>query len=308
MNDKVSIICAVYNSEMYLDECIKSIQNQTYNNFELILVDDGSTDQSFDICKKYSKIDNRIKAFTKTNGGVSSARNYGISKSTGKFIAFIDSDDVFCNNMIEKLIKIYNNNKIELCICGYNLFYKKKIVPVNSKERIVNNLQLKEELFENSSVGGYTWNKIFLSDIIHKNKLSFNEHLRMCEDLLFCFEYSKFVNSCYICNDSLINYRIRERSISRNSKNVLSIFDFFKIIKKHEENYLNYCEKIYYVSHCKYHKVIKEKNKTELIKKVIKGEKISLKNKIRCILYLFLPATVVDYPIKIKHNIYGCFK
>ncbi|HIY36843.1 MAG TPA: glycosyltransferase, partial [Candidatus Paraprevotella stercorigallinarum] len=103
MNDLISIIIPVYNSSAYLDKCIGSVLMQTYKNIEVILVNDGSDDDSFEICKKYAENDHRIKLINKDNGGVSSARNAGIKASTGRYIAFVDSDDTispdFCSKM-----------------------------------------------------------------------------------------------------------------------------------------------------------------------------------------------------------------
>ena len=93
MGDKISVIIPVYNVEKYLDKCIMSVINQSYKNLEIIIVDDGSTDNSRVLCDKYAKIDNRIKVFHKKNGGLSDARNFGLKHATGEFIAFLDSDD-----------------------------------------------------------------------------------------------------------------------------------------------------------------------------------------------------------------------
>ena len=103
--DIISIIVPVYNVEKYLDKCIDSIINQTYKNIEIILIDDGSTDQSSAICDKYSKLDKSIKVIHKKNGGISDARNEGTKITTGSYLMFIDSDDYIDSNMIEELYK-----------------------------------------------------------------------------------------------------------------------------------------------------------------------------------------------------------
>lgn len=103
MDDLISIIVPVYNVEKYLKKCVESIINQTYKNIEIILVDDGSSDKSGDICDEYKKLDNRIRVYHKENGGLSDARNYGIDKANGKYICFVDSDDCVTEDMCEIL-------------------------------------------------------------------------------------------------------------------------------------------------------------------------------------------------------------
>ena len=99
MDDLISVIVPVYNVEEYLDRCIESIVNQTYKNLEILLIDDGSTDNSYNICDKWAKKDNRIKVVHKENGGVSSARNVGLDVATGDYIGFVDSDDYISIDM-----------------------------------------------------------------------------------------------------------------------------------------------------------------------------------------------------------------
>ena len=96
INNTISVIVPIYNAELYLEQCLESIKNQTYKNFEVIMIDDGSTDKSQEICKKFSNSDKRFKLICQKNSGVSAARNKGISEATGKYIYFCDSDD-FCN-------------------------------------------------------------------------------------------------------------------------------------------------------------------------------------------------------------------
>ena len=116
--DLISIIVPVYNVEIYLKKCIDSIINQTYKNLEIIIIDDGSNDNSGRICDEYLELDGRIRVFHKSNGGLSSARNYGIDKAKGEYICFIDSDDYIQCDMIEKLYNACNNNNAQIACCG----------------------------------------------------------------------------------------------------------------------------------------------------------------------------------------------
>ena len=113
---KVSIIIPVYNVEKYLEKCIKSVLNQTYQNLEIILVDDGSKDKSAIICDEYMVKDNRITVIHKQNGGLSSARNAGIEVATGEAVFFLDSDDYISKECIEKLVKLMKKNSADISI------------------------------------------------------------------------------------------------------------------------------------------------------------------------------------------------
>ena len=126
----ISIIVPVYKVEKYLQECVTSIQNQTYRNLEIILVDDGSPDKSGKLCNEYAKRDSRIKVIHKVNGGLSSARNAGLKIAKGEYIGFVDSDDYIRKNMYEKLLDACIQNKTEIAACNYNY-----IINGNEKKR-----------------------------------------------------------------------------------------------------------------------------------------------------------------------------
>lgn len=123
----VSIIIPVYNMEEYLDNCIKSIIRQTYSNFEILLIDDGSTDQSKSLCISWEKRDNRIRFFNHDNHGVSYTRNRGLKESRGEYIIFIDADDIVFEKYIEMMLKPYEEYNIDLSILSYFCFYENDI-------------------------------------------------------------------------------------------------------------------------------------------------------------------------------------
>ena len=119
MNPAISVIVPVYNTEKYLDECIQSILNQSFTNFELLLIDDGSTDRSGAICDQYAAKDERVRVFHKENGGVSSARNVGLDEAKGEWIAFVDSDDYLLSNALDLITDLENEDFV---ICSYQRF------------------------------------------------------------------------------------------------------------------------------------------------------------------------------------------
>ena len=115
----ISVIVPVYNVENYLPRCLDSIINQTYTNLEILLVDDGATDNSGKLCDEYAQKDNRIRVFHKENGGVSSARNMGLDNATGEYIAFVDSDDYIDKCMYEIMLNSSVQNNADIVVCGY---------------------------------------------------------------------------------------------------------------------------------------------------------------------------------------------
>ena len=204
---KISIVVPIYNSEKYLCNCIDSILCQCFDDFELILVDDGSTDSSASICDNYEKLDNRVNVIHKTNGGVSKARNTGIDVASGKFICFIDSDDSVKSDYLEKLYLAYEND-IDLSIVGYNWIKNNCVTNFtvfnNEPETIIdkNNIMF---LYEKVMISA-PWCKLYKLDIIKENKLIFPEDLSLGEDLIFNFSYLDFVNRIKIINTPLYNY------------------------------------------------------------------------------------------------------
>ena len=213
----VSIIVPVYNVEQYLEQCLTSIVEQTYENIEVILVNDGSNDSSHLIIEQFAKKDPRVKFLTQKNSGISTARNSGIQASTGEFILFVDSDDWVDNILIEKLFFYIKN--FDLSVCSYNRAYDNKLNPrilniegkVKSKEfqrRLVGllNEELKDPSQQDSLVT--VWGKLYKSKVIKENKLAFisTQEIGTCEDLIFNFQYLENCNEVFILNESLYFY------------------------------------------------------------------------------------------------------
>lgn len=170
---KLSIIIPVYNSEIYLEKCIQSLINQTMKELEFIFVNDGSTDKSVDILKKYQKKDKRIKILDKENGGQGSARNLGLSIATGEYIAFLDSDDYIKENMYETLYKRAKKDDLDIVICNYYLTYPDKIV--EAKNNITNQSEKKITRNEYITLSPSPWNKIIKREYLENQNFKFPE-------------------------------------------------------------------------------------------------------------------------------------
>ena len=167
MKITVSLIIPVYNAEKTLDRCIESIQSQTFTDWEIILIDDGSQDKSADICDKYAISDTRIHVFHQKNGGVSSARNTGIRTAKGQYLMFIDSDDTIEVTFLADYIAAIQSMKADVVVGGYTLIDKneKKSVYYPPQKKVFHN-EIWEEICKDSKPFGYMWNKIFKRDII----------------------------------------------------------------------------------------------------------------------------------------------
>ncbi len=211
-NPLVSIIIPVFNAEKYLKKCIESVINQTYQNIEVILIDDGSTDNSPLIYREYARKDNRLKINRQKNLGVSAARNNGIRRATGEYIIFIDADDWIEVNMIELMCdKLKKNKEIDICICGYKEFYEEKneSIKISLKNKISDKNFVDLILNGNNLIKGYLFNKMFRKIKIKK---FFNENIAIKEDLIFLLSNFNEKTKYYILYEPLYNYRINSNS------------------------------------------------------------------------------------------------
>ena len=209
MESKISVIVPVYNAEKYIDVCIKSIIKQSYRNIEIICIDDGSTDRSFDILKRLQTIDERLITKSIPNGGASRARNIGIQMANGDYIAFVDSDDCIPENYLFELYYDLQHNMSDLSICmiqNFGLFnevqsMKSCILDFKNPEiDIWNGLNFSFLLY-----GPY--NKLFCSEIIKENNVLFDETLIYGEDLVFNFDYLEYVKKISITDRTKYYYR-----------------------------------------------------------------------------------------------------
>ena len=219
--EKISIIIPVYNVELYVEECLKSVLSQTYTNIEVIVVDDGSTDGSGKICDKFSALDQRIRVIHKSNGGVSSARNTGLDVATGNWIGFVDPDDLITENMYEYLYMNAIKYDVGVAVCGYMITSNRKILR-NNKCTITKELfNWSKSMFELFNGEGRffcaVWNKLYRKDLVRD--IRFSEDITNGEDLLFNYHVLKKLKDNTIFYDApLYCYFVREESAC-NSNN-----------------------------------------------------------------------------------------
>ncbi len=228
MEKLISIIVPIYNAERYLKDTLDSVSEQTYSNYELILVNDGSTDDSEDICLQYRLKNDRTRYFKKENSGVASTRNFGLKQATGDYICFVDADDVLEKNYLEVLLESLLDGNNGLACCKYKKFKDEYITEIMESENLKLTYGDKYEILFNS-YGSYLWNKLFIRDIILKNNLFFNNDIFMCEDLLFVFNYLKYINSINCSNQICYFYRSLDNSLSKNLNNMKWFTIFFTL-------------------------------------------------------------------------------
>lgn len=238
MNKKVSIIVPVYNTSNYLDKCILSILNQSHKNIEIIVIDDGSTDNSLNILKEYAKQDNRIKVLVQKNQGQGVARNYGIKEATGEYICFVDSDDRIDKSMIEKLLEniIYEEADFTSCLIA---FEDEKKVTKYKKRFSVNFLKKDEQIkdsYEVKNIFPIPCNKIYKTEFLRGNNIYFPE-IRKNEDILFIHKIVLYSKKCSFINETLYYAYKRDGSTSRKVtvENMKSMIELLEIDKKNLE-------------------------------------------------------------------------
>lgn len=312
-NDKITIIIPVYNVEKYIDKCLNSVINQTYKNLQIIIVNDGSKDNSEDICKKYQKKDKRIICLTQKNHGVSNARNVGLNYANGKYIIFIDSDDWLEPDMIEVLYFNSIKNEADISICDYYMNYENKEIAHNKLAKKIilqDKSKILEELFDINTFGGYLWNKLIKRECIYysNNKYTkFNEEVKIQEDILFLTDIVQKANKViYMPQEKKYHYRIRENSavnFSYSQKDLTKLIAMEQFIKlKHqymienltkiEYDYYTLARQGIYILAKENLKDLKLESKIEDISKKyfkIAMKEANQKEKIRAILLLLFP-------------------
>lgn len=212
----VSIIIPIYNAQKYIKACLESILNQTYQDFEVILVDDGSRDASGEICDHYAEKDRRITVFHRENAGVSATRNFGLDYATGKYVLFIDADDTIEADMLEGCIRLAEKNEAELVICSFRYYM------TDDDNRIVENslgndaCVTDKELFDHwfsllaeKEILNPPWNKLIRKDLLDTNKIRFYEEFSICEDMTFSVQILDASKKIVLTGNMYYNYYLK---------------------------------------------------------------------------------------------------
>ena len=251
----VSVVIAVYNGQNVIQDAIRSVQNQSYQNLEIIVVDDGSLDKTYSVVQLMANEDTRIKLIKQKNSGVSAARNKGIENASGKYICFLDADDTYSKEYIAQMVNCMTEYECQLVICGY--IEGKKEWKYNKLGRF-SGQKICEEIFllgENHRIFNPCWNKIFLLDIIRQYDVRFPVGMEMGEDEEFVLRYMVNISDFFVLDQALYNYSISDSSITSKQFKIKWAFDQEKIysiwqsyFKQHEMN----CSKLnrYIVKEC----------------------------------------------------------
>lgn len=211
MKEFISIIVPVYNVEPYVEKCIESIINQSYKNLEIIIIDDGSIDNSGKICDKFAGIDSRIKVVHKKNGGSASAKNVGLKMATGYYLSFVDSDDFLEKNIYEHMVNQMIGNEADVIQCNYQNLFVNRTTPVISTDReMVLNTSSYLKRFTFDWTCGLLWNKLYKKELF--DDIFFEENRKIDDEF---FTYQGIMRAKKILLDPAIiyNYRHRESSV-----------------------------------------------------------------------------------------------
>jgi glycosyltransferase involved in cell wall biosynthesis len=305
----LSIIVPIYNVEKYLEKCIKTILSQTYKDFELILVDDGSPDKCGIICDEYLKLDNRIRVVHKKNGGLSSARNAGLKIATGEYVAFVDSDDWIEKNMYKKLYREAKKNNGDIVQCKF-LKVNEEYTQINNNKigniNIINNLEALNNLYNERYIETVvTWNKIYRRCLF--DNIIFPEG-KIHEDEFTTHKLLYKANKVVLIDEELYYYRQTPNSIMNSGFNIKRLdgleaisqrMEFFKQIRNKDlyektlRKYEYILKKNYFMCESSLHnKNILKKIRTmykDVFSKYILSNKTKIKEKIMSIIFFISP-------------------
>ncbi len=213
-----SVIIPVYNGKTTICKCIESVLEQLYYDVEIIIVDDGSTDDTLKLCQSYASTDDRIKVFFQENRGVSAARNLGIKKANGKYVIFLDSDDCVLEYAFKSLARIIAGNPAELYIAGIQMVHKGKITTevVNNRfiERKLSGLEAFKMSMKYKLMAGVVWGKAFERSFLLENKLCFDDRLLTGEDNKFMFQVFERANTVVFGREIIYQYNIGENTLT----------------------------------------------------------------------------------------------
>ena len=224
----ISIIIPVYKVEKYLEKCIQSVINQTYENLQIILVDDGSPDNCGKICDEYAKKDHRIEVIHKSNGGLSDARNQGLERAKGEYIGFVDSDDYIEADMYEVLYNLLKQYNADVSICNFYTVSQGKISIKNADNGIneYNRIEILKEILLDKNIQSYAWNKLYKKELFDEIKYPIGKKY---EDIGTTFYLLEKCNKVVVTGKSEYYYINRQDSIVNNVTES-TITDYIELI------------------------------------------------------------------------------
>ncbi len=243
-NPAISLVIPVYNVEKYLKKALESVQNQTFKNFEVIMVDDGSTDKSVDIIKEFCKNNENFVFITQENKGPAAARNTALKACRGDYIGFMDSDDYLEPEFLESLYNAATENNADIACCNFNLYYPEKdlkiYMPFTSFPGVYSKTKALRKLILDMGIHYFVWNKLSKKELFFNNNLTFDD--MYFEDISTSPKLFYYADKIVLLGKSLYNYTSRSTSIL-HTMNVVRINDFIKslgVIRNFLEN-----EKVY---------------------------------------------------------------
>ena len=251
MRPMVSIIVPIYNAENYLRRCVDSILNQEYTDFELLLVNDGSTDASGDICEEYGDQDPRVIVIQKENTGVSDSRNRALDRARGKYLQFLDSDDWITPDATRLFVRAAEEYGCDMVISDFYRVVGERLSPKGDieEEGVLTREEFAAHMMENPAdfYYGVLWNKLYRRDIVEEHNLRMDTDINWCEDFMFNLEYIRYAKVFYALHAPIYYYVKRKGSlasqginISKTVKMKLNVFEYYNNFYKHvleEEDY-----------------------------------------------------------------------
>jgi glycosyltransferase involved in cell wall biosynthesis len=284
--DKISIIIPVYNVEPYIRKCLDSVIHQTHENLEILLINDGSTDNSGLICDEYAAKDSRFKVHHKENGGLSTALNIGLSSFTGDYLGFVDSDDWIEPDMYETLLLAAKKECVSISVAGYYKATEAESVPMTNRDKIPNSgisteSMLLYPLKRDSYMGfcGYVWNKLYCADAIKTSGLCFDEKIKYGMDVLFYVSLVSTVKCKGIYTDKPIYHYFQRDSAISKTESVDIMTDILTVYKRVEHildnsgySHISYRARGFYCHHASVIAVSAYKNNDKRTLKLMQSE------------------------------------
>ena len=241
-NEIISVIVPVYNAETTIKRCIESVLGQTYEKIELLLIDDGSVDESFEICKRFAEKDSRIRVFHKKNEGPSKARNLGIRNANGRYVAFVDADDYIETDMYKTLLSAVIDNNVQMSVCKWKNVYKDyEYIPDIEIKGNISACELEEIIISDDikGGGGYTFNRLLDYGYVrnkYNREVLFKENISYYEDKILVLEFLNLIKNVSVVDYCGYNYIYSKNSISHRNSSVI-IEDYIKAWKYMEQIY-----------------------------------------------------------------------